>query len=63
MGKEKGYITQMIDRMKTTKVPIAEPDTMLRMALRETRARRQSTSGQAHSILGVKFLTEIVFAQ
>jgi len=29
MGKEKGYITQMIDKMKTTKVPMAEPDTMM----------------------------------
>lgn len=27
-GKENGRITQMMDKMNTTKVPMAEPDTM-----------------------------------
>lgn len=52
MGKEKGYITQMIDKMKTTRVPIAGPDTMMDPCLCET-SSPSVNEGQPHSMLGV----------
>ena len=44
MGKENGYMTQMIDKMKTTRVPMAEPDTMVDLFLNNSLPDKSSSS-------------------